>query len=132
MYSMNDVVFDLDNKFITNRPDLFSVVGNAREIACIEKTDFVFNVPVPKRAENTLDVRVESTAVYKYILREFSVKNLPESPFILQLLLKRSGQGSHGILADLTNLVMTEVGQPMHVFDADLVSGSIVLRMAKK
>lgn len=37
---MNDVVFDLDNKFITNRPDLFSVVGNAREIACIYKNDF--------------------------------------------------------------------------------------------
>lgn len=36
-YAMNDVVFDLDNKFITNRPDLFSVVGNAREIACIEE-----------------------------------------------------------------------------------------------
>ncbi len=39
-YAMNDVVFDLDNKFITNRPDLFSVVGNAREIACIEKHEF--------------------------------------------------------------------------------------------
>lgn len=37
---MNDVVFDLDNKFITNRPDLFSVVGNAREIACIERENF--------------------------------------------------------------------------------------------
>lgn len=39
-YAMNDVVFDLDNKFITNRPDLFSVVGNAREIACINKEKF--------------------------------------------------------------------------------------------
>jgi phenylalanyl-tRNA synthetase beta chain len=40
-YLINDVVFDLDNKFITNRPDLFSVVGNAREIACIYKIPFL-------------------------------------------------------------------------------------------
>lgn len=34
-YPLHDVVMDLDNKFITNRPDLFGVYGNARECATI-------------------------------------------------------------------------------------------------
>lgn len=38
-YPLRDTTFEIDNKFITNRPDLFSVVGNAREFHA------VFNIP---------------------------------------------------------------------------------------
>lgn len=120
-YSMNDVVFDLDNKFITNRPDLFSVVGNAREIACIEKQDFKKNSPQILPAKNELNVAVESDTVVNYLLSEYKIPELINSPFLIQTLLRRSNQGSHGILPDITNIVMTEIGQPMHVFDADSI-----------
>lgn len=120
---MSDIVFDLDNKFITNRPDLFSVIGNAREIACIEKQDFKTSVlPSPKRDESgALAVKIETDKVINYALTKFSLPNHPETPLILQVLLKRSNQGLHGLLPDLTNIVITELGQPMHVFDADTV-----------
>jgi phenylalanyl-tRNA synthetase beta chain len=131
-YAMNDVVFDLDNKFITNRPDLFSVVGNAREIACIEKTDFSARTIKPLKEVNNLSVKVESKAVVNYILSEYILSELPVSPFLVQTILYRSNQGTHGLLPDLTNMVMTEIGQPMHVFDADTIVGNITLRMAKK
>lgn len=131
-YMMNDVVFDLDNKFITNRPDLFSVVGNAREIACTQKTDFSGIAPETAAESNALSVKVESDKVINYLLTEYTLPDLPASPFLIQTLLRRSNQGSHGLLPDLTNIVMTELGQPMHVFDADTIAGDIVLRMAKK
>ncbi|MBP7806401.1 phenylalanine--tRNA ligase subunit beta [Candidatus Gracilibacteria bacterium] len=131
-YAMNDVVFDLDNKFITNRPDLFSVVGNAREIACIEKTDFSYAPLKPLKDANMLAVKVESKAVVNYLLTEYTLSELPVSPFLVQTVLFRSNQGTHGLLPDLTNMVMTEIGQPMHVFDADIIVGNITLRMAKK
>jgi phenylalanyl-tRNA synthetase beta chain len=131
-YMMNDVVFDLDNKFITNRPDLFSVVGNAREIACTQKTDFSGITPETAAESNALSVKVESDKVINYLLTEYTLPDLPASPFLIQTLLRRSNQGSHGLLPDLTNIVMTELGQPMHVFDADTIAGDIVLRMAKK
>jgi len=131
-YAMNDVVFDLDNKFITNRPDLFSVVGNAREIACIEKTDFSTLTIKPLKEKNDLSVKVESKAVVNYLLSEYTLTKLPVSPFLVQTILFRSNQGTHGLLPDLTNMVMTEIGQPMHVFDADAIAGNITLRMAKK
>jgi phenylalanyl-tRNA synthetase beta chain len=131
-YAMNDVVFDLDNKFITNRPDLFSVVGNAREIACTQKTDFSGITPETPAETNALSVKVESDKVINYLLTEYTLPDVPASPFLIQTLLRRSNQGSHGLLPDLTNIVMTELGQPMHVFDADTIAGNIVLRMAKK
>lgn len=129
---MSDVVFDLDNKFITNRPDLFSVVGNAREIGCIDKTDFSAREIKPLKATNELSIKVESDKVINYILTEYTLPSIPASPFLIQTLLRRSNQGSHGLLPDLTNIVMTELGQPMHVFDADTIKGNITLRMAKK
>ncbi len=131
-YAMNDVVFDLDNKFITNRPDLFSVVGNAREIACAQKTDFSIILSEPPVATNGLSVKVESDKVINYLLTEYTLPDLPASPFLIQTLLRRSNQGSHWLLPDLTNIVMTEIGQPMHVFDADTIQGNITLRIAKK
>lgn len=131
-YAMNDVVFDLDNKFITNRPDLFSVVGNAREIACTQKIDFSGMTPETPAESNALSVKVESDKVINYLLTEYTLPDVPASPFLIQTLLRRSNQGSHGLLPDLTNIVMTELGQPMHVFDADAIAGNIVLRMAKK
>lgn len=56
-----------------------------------------------------------------YLLTEYILPTLPASPFLIQTILRRSNQGTHGLLPDLTNIVMTEIGQPMHVFDADTV-----------
>ena len=134
-YAMNDIIFDLDNKFITNRPDLFSVVGNAREIACIEKKEFSY-APLwkgeSKGDSNTLKVSIETDKVTNYTLTKFSLPSHPETPLVIQILLKRSNQGLHGLLPDLTNIVMTELGQPMHVFDANMVEWSMAVRMAEK
>lgn len=80
---------------------------------------------------NELEVKIESEKVTNYLLTEYTLPELPESPFLIQTLLRRSNQGTHGLLPDLTNIVMTEIGQPMHVFDADTISGNITLRMAK-
>ena len=91
---MNDIVFDLDNKFITNRPDLFSVIGNAREIACIEKQDFQTpTLPAPKRENTTpLTVDIKTDKVTGYTLTKFSLPNHPETPLVIQIILKRSNQ----------------------------------------
>lgn len=89
---MNDVVFDLDNKFITNRPDLFSVMGNAREIACIEKNEYKNILVSPLTSTTDIAVNIESDKVINYILTEYSLPVLPETPFLIQTLLRRSNQ----------------------------------------
>ncbi len=94
-YVMNDVIFDLDNKFITNRPDLFSVIGNAREIACIERCDFTINRAKSPKPFNELKVEINSDKVINYLLTEYTLSEVPPSPFIVQTLLYRSSQGTH-------------------------------------
>lgn len=83
-------------------------------------------------SKNEINVQVESDKVINYFLTEYTLPDVPVSPFLVQTILYRSNQGTHGLLPDLTNIVMTEIGQPMHVFDADTISGIITLRMAKK
>lgn len=78
------------------------------------------SIPPLSRGRN-LNVNIESDKVVNYFLTEYTLPDVPVSPFLIQTLLKRSNQGTHGLLPDLTNIVMTEIGQPMHVFDADTV-----------
>lgn len=61
------------------------------------------------------------------------VKNIEvrESPDWLRSRLTSMGQKSINSLVDATNYVMFDMGQPMHVFDADKVSGGIIIRNAK-
>lgn len=127
--SLNDVVFEIDNKFITNRPDLFSVEGNAREFSAL--FDLPFSPYVSKLPEaQKLEVRIESNRVLAY--RLLSVKNVSvkESPLAVRVLLGRTGGNPKLDLVDLTNYVMTELGQPMHAFDADKVVGIVRVRLA--
>jgi phenylalanyl-tRNA synthetase beta subunit len=80
-------MFEIDNKFITNRPDLFSVVGNAREFHA------VFNLPTflsPYTLENdsrslsqnraSLNTKVESKNCLSYHLLEMRDIEVGKSP----------------------------------------------------
>ena len=54
-----------------------------------------------------------------------------KSPWGIALMMERAGLAPKMDIVDITNLMMTEYGQPMHVFDADKVAGSISVRQAK-
>lgn len=119
--TLNDVVFEIDNKFITNRPDLFSVEGNAREFSALFDLPFVpyaTNLPSVSR---DLGVKVESDRVLSYRLLSVRGVTAKPSPFSIRTLLSRTGGNPKLDLVDMTNYVMTELGQPMHAFDADKV-----------
>ncbi len=95
---MNDVIFDLDNKFITNRPDLFSNIGNAREIACIEKNVFDNSFLENQKFDvlgNGIQINIESDLVKNYFLTEYNFTEIIDTPFVIQLILTRSNQGLH-------------------------------------
>lgn len=121
-YTLRDVTFEIDNKFITNRPDLFSIIGNAREFHA------VFNVEKCEYSERnestakTLDSIIETDKCLAFHTMRMEDITVGKSPWGISLMMERAGLGPKMDLVDITNLMMTEYGQPMHVFDADKVS----------
>lgn len=138
-YPLRDVTFEIDNKFITNRPDLFSVVGNAREFHAVFQTPPLIEEAgrgtpshSPYKGENSLDTHIETKNCLSYHLMKMDGITVGKSPWGIALMMERAGLGPKMDIVDITNLIMTELGQPMHAFDADKIVGDISVRQAKK
>lgn len=122
-YTLRDTTFEIDNKFITNRPDLFGVYGNAREWGAVFGLPFSPYVP-KNRTENIreLPLKIETTRCLAYNAIRMNHITVDKSPMGISLMMERAGLTPKMDLVDITNLILTEFGQPMHVFDADKVS----------
>ena len=124
IFPIDDIIIEVDNKSLTNRPDLWGHYGIAREFATIfkrelksiNKCDLTKYNHLPK-----LDVQVESKDCYRYSaisVDNISVKN---SPQFMKIRLNYCGMRDINLLADITNYLMLELGQPMHAFDNEIV-----------
>lgn len=129
IYPIEDTVFEIDNKSLTNRPDLWCHYGMAREIACI------LNRPLKplKLADlgrsdfkRPLEISVEDKNCYRYTGLKISGVTRHESPLSMKIRLYYCGMRAINFLADLTNYVMLDIGQPMHAFDGDFVKSITV------
>jgi len=78
-----------------------------------------------------IDVKIEDEKLCKrYIGRVIENVKVGPSPVWLKERLESVGQRSINNVVDATNFVMFEIGQPMHVFDADKIDGQIIVRKA--
>lgn len=134
-------LLDLDDEIIEidltpNRGDCLSILGVARDVAAITGQEVkAFEAPVAI-VENTLTkaVTIENTQdCPKYLGRVIEgVNQKAETPLWMCERLRRSGIRPHGILVDITNYVLLEIGQPLHAFDFAKVTGDIQVRRAKE
>ena len=119
---IDDVVFEVDNKSLTNRPDLWGHYGIAREIAALTGRKLK-QLPVYDGtfANTKLDIKVSSPDCYRYT--GLTVGNITKkvSPINMQIRLHYAGMRAINLLADITNYIMLECGQPMHAFDNSIV-----------
>jgi len=128
----------LDVSITPNRGDAASVYGIARDLAAAGvgtlKTKKVEPVagkfPSPKRI--SLDFTPENKDACPVFAGRLirNVKNGP-APKWVQERLKSVGMKSISALVDATNLIAQDRGRPLHVFDADKLSGNMHARMAK-
>jgi phenylalanyl-tRNA synthetase beta chain len=132
---MNDTVLEIDNKSLSNRPDLWGHYGIARELAAI------YNVPLKELDNYEVDKNLpkyditieEKTKCNRYIGVEIDGIYEKDSPMWMKSLLSKTGQRPINAIVDITNYVMMAVGQPLHAFDKTHVSGEkIIVRNAKK
>ena len=135
LIQMNDTVLEIDNKSLSNRPDLWGHYGIARELAAI------YNVPLKELSKYTLEqglpkynVEIKDTnKCNRYIAVEIDGIYEKESPMWMKSLLAKTGQRPINAIVDITNYVMVAVGQPLHAFDKTHVNGEkIIVRNAKE
>lgn len=135
----DDIILEIDNKSLSNRPDLLNHYGIARELAAIfslplkpyekmlnRKWDFLSD------KENKLDVKVSADDLcLRYMAVKVSGIEIKESPSWLKERLVAANQRPINNIVDLTNYVMFDCGQPMHAFDAAKIK-KIAVRRAEK
>lgn len=129
---LDDTVFTL--KITPNRTDCLSIKGLAREVAALTQCAYapVAVQTAAVQSSKIQPVRIDAPADCGRFLSRMieNVNAQAPTPDWLKQRLARSGIRSISALVDIGNYVMMELGQPMHVFDADKLSGSIIVRRA--
>ena len=129
IYPIDDVVFEVDNKSLTNRPDLWGHYGIAREFAALTGNELK-ELPVmenPYTGDATVPITIgNSDLCYRYT--SVRVENITKhvSSEQMQVRLYYCGSRAINLLADITNYIMLELGQPMHAFNGKMVSDIII------
>ncbi|MBQ8640510.1 MAG: phenylalanine--tRNA ligase subunit beta [Lachnospiraceae bacterium] len=121
LYAIDDIIFEVDNKSLTNRPDLWGHYGIAREFATIanrplkplETVDLSQYKDLPQ-----IDMKIEDPLCQRYSCLQVENINKNVSPLNMRIRLFYCGMRAINLLADLTNYIMLEMGQPMHAFDS--------------
>lgn len=119
-----DHVLVVDNHNINHRPDLWGHLGWAREVAAL------LGLPPPAAPEPAwrdegagFAVRVESDRCSAYRGAVVEGVAAGDSPRWMRDLLAAVGIRPLGLLVDVTNYVMCELGEPMHAFDRRRIAG---------
>ena len=120
-----------------NRPDCLSVLGLAREVAALFHQPLRFpEIDFPE-ADEAVDrfakvTILDPVACPRYAARLLVGLQVGPSPFWMRHRLKLAGLRAINNLVDVTNYVLLELGQPLHAFDFDRLSGGeIVVRLPR-
>lgn len=123
----------LDVEITPNRSDLLSYVGLAREIGALTgKASRPPEIALPTTITNN-SVRISALRECPFLsARRVENVTVRPSPDWLRAKLESAGIRPISNLVDIGNLVMLELGQPLHIFDADKVQGGINVRLAQE
>lgn len=133
----DDFIYDIE--VTTNRPDLMSVVGIARETAVVLKQNGIeaeFLAPKLTKPQTPktelIEVKNDPQLVKRICAAVMEVK-VKDTPREIKDRLEASGTRSLNNLIDITNYVMKTIGHPTHVFDFDrLNTKTLTIREGRK
>ena len=127
IFPLCDTIFEIDNKSITHRPDLWSVYGFARELSAIFKKNLKNNPfnykiysdkknpKVPKIPKKKINITQGSALAYFGVCVE-NIEIKP-SPLWMQCRIININHNPINNVVDTSNYVMFDLGQPNHCFD---------------
>ncbi len=128
-----DTVFELE--ITPNRPDCLNILGLAREIGAISSRKVNSpKIKAHKPTKNKISISIEDKKdCSRYIATLITNTNITYSPQPIQERINALGITSISNAVDITNFVLMETGQPLHVFDYDKIEGGrVIVRRAKQ
>ncbi|PSO44039.1 MAG: phenylalanine--tRNA ligase subunit beta [Parcubacteria group bacterium QH_9_35_7] len=130
------VIFEIDNKSMTRRPDLWGHYGIARELAVLFDKELEEYNPDEIKISEEADLQVEvkdKNLCTRYSTVSMTDIIVQESPQWLKKKLRAVDIEPVNNIVDITNYILMELGQPMHAFDKKKIAGDeINVRPAKK
>ncbi len=129
---LDDIILEIDNKSMTNRPDLWGHYGMAREIAALYNLELKAVKPYEAPAGlPEFEIHIDDVdKCPRYIGTKIEGLSVKEAPFEMRARLWKVGLRPINALVDITNYVMMAVGQPTHAFDSDMICDYIKVRRA--
>jgi phenylalanyl-tRNA synthetase beta chain len=125
----------LNLEITPNRGDCLSVLGLARDVAALYGAQIKRPAPAQVVVEGHQQIKVDVESLDDcptYAGRVISKLNpKARTPDWMRERLRRSGIRNIHPVVDISNYVMLELGQPLHAFDADKLSGNIRVRRAR-
>lgn len=121
LFDIDDIIFEVDNKSLTNRPDLWGHYGIAREFAAIAGRELkpLDCADLNKYSDlPPVDMKIEDSLCQRYSCLQVENITRKVSPVNMRIRLYYCGMRSINFLTDITNYIMLEMGQPMHAFDS--------------
>lgn len=127
-----DYILEVDNKSITNRPDMWCHRGTAREVAALFNQslkpieDFISHKVVkeyegataPSSLDNPFTITIEQGSICKRYVGLY-VDYIEPRPSMLKMAFRLARVEARPIscIVDATNYVMLDIGQPLHAFE---------------
>ncbi len=130
---LNDIILEIDNKSMTNRPDLWGHYGIAREIAALYDLPMTQFPRFDRNVENTSGFHVtveDAERCPRYLSAQIEGLCVKPAPYQMQNRIWKVGMRPINALVDITNYVMLATGQPTHAFDSDHIAGHVIVRRA--
>ena len=130
---LNDIILEIDNKSMTNRPDLWGHYGIAREIAALYDLPMTQFPHFDRNVENISGFHVtveDAERCPRYLSAQIEGLNVKPAPYQMQNRIWKVGMRPINALVDITNYVMLATGQPTHAFDSDHIAGHVIVSRA--
>ncbi|MBQ7837505.1 MAG: phenylalanine--tRNA ligase subunit beta [Clostridia bacterium] len=129
IFPIDDIIFEVDNKSLTNRPDLWGHYGIARELAALSGRELKPLEMGDLSYDGDEKVEVEigrKDLVYRYSCIKMDNITKNKSPLDMRIRLYYCGMRGINLLADVTNYIMLEIGQPTHAFAGNAIDKIVV------